>query len=90
MVFLGFLPREKYSVTNAFSVSSLRFSQFCILAMCLFYVETREKREKYFGLHILRYRLKTQPVYYAPPYLVVDVAFAVHASEHIYIGYELF
>ena len=31
------MPREKYSVTNAFSVSSLRFSQFRFLAMCLFY-----------------------------------------------------
>ena len=37
MVFFGFSPREKYSVTNAISANSLRFTQICKSAMCLFY-----------------------------------------------------
>lgn len=37
MVFFGFLPKEKYSVTNAVPVHSLRFSQIYYFAMCLFY-----------------------------------------------------
>lgn len=35
MVFFGFSPREKYSVTNAISANSLRFTQICKSAMCL-------------------------------------------------------
>ena len=68
MVFLGFLPREKYSVTNAFSVSSLRFSQFCILAMCLF-LYCRSSGPHYLHSHppCLHFRLLSPPLFRPAP-----------------------
>ena len=46
MVFFGFLPREKYSVTNAVPVHSLRFSQIYYFAMCLF-ISVRNEVTRY-------------------------------------------
>ena len=40
MVFFGFLPREKDSVTNTFSAYSLRYSLIYFLAICLFKIYT--------------------------------------------------
>ncbi|MDE6183744.1 MAG: hypothetical protein K2F53_04905 [Rikenellaceae bacterium] len=37
---LAFYREKKYSVTNAFSVNSLRFSHFCMLAMVYFKTAT--------------------------------------------------